>query len=271
MAGNIKIFTQEIIEQFKKREVTVIPEVLAFNFMMALIPMLIVFFQILTFLSIETTMLDVIMTNYLPTIMHDFIMNFRNADAAIRFNSNPILIIVTLGTLLFTISKGINGIFKAFQITYSDTLEAHYKHRLKAIIVFLLLLIFAAMAVGVLTASHFMFTHIPNGVRNVIEMIILTFLCFAFFFLLFRLAPNKKKKAKQILPGVLFTTAGFIVTSLVFTFYVERLANFNIYGALAIIIILLTWLFLIGWVINIGIQINYIINKRFSENGFLRK
>jgi len=259
-------FKEAMITQLKKKEIQAIPEVLAFNFMMALIPMLIIFFQILAFLSIETTMLDETIAHFLPAELYSFIMEFLET-ASISFNDHPILLAITIITLTLTISKGVNGIFKSFLITYDETVDVPgYKHRIAAVLTFFLLLIFSAAATLFITTSHALLANIPATLRFLIEILIMVLLCFSFFFLLFKLAPNKKKSFKELLPGCMLTTIGFIIATVAFTIYVDQLANFHlVYGSLAIIIILLTWLYYIGWVINVGIQTNYVIS-RLNEN-----
>ena len=255
-------FKNDIIVQIKKKEIQAIPELLAFNFMMALVPMLIIFFQVLAFLSIETSVFDETIAQFLPAEMYSFIMEFLDT-ASLSLGDHPVLFIVTAVTLSLTISKGVNGIFKAFQITYDETADIPgYKHRLNSVLAFFLLLGFGAFATLFITTSHVLLANVFPAIRSVIEFIIFTSICFAFFYLLFRLAPNKKKTFKQLLPGSALTTIGFMIATVVFTFYVDQLADFHVvYGSLAIIIILLTYLYLLGWVINLGIQVNYIYNE----------
>ena len=259
MANN---FRQDIVTQLKRKEIQAIPEVLAFNFMMALVPMLIIFFQVLAFLSIETSIFDETIAQFLPAEVYDFFMEFLE-NASLGLGDHPILIIVTAITLSLTISKGVNGIFKAFQITYDETADVPgFRHRLNSVLTLFLLLGFGAFATLFIATSHILLANVLPIIKSIIELILFTIICFTFFFLLFKLAPNKKKSFKQLLPGVALTTIGFMIATVAFTFYVDRLANFHVvYGSLAIIIILLTYLFLLGWVINLGIQVNYVYNE----------
>lgn len=259
-------FKQDLINQFKKKEIQAIPEIVAFNFMMALVPMLIVFFQTLAFLSIETTIFDEALSQFIPAELYSFLWEFLET-ASLDLGDHPILIAITIVTLSLTISKGVNGIFKAFLITYNEPTDTPgYKYRITVILTFFLLLIFGAIATFFITSSHVFLTNLHPFLKGIIDLLIFKLICFIFFFLLFRLAPNKEKSIKQLLPGCLITTAGFIITTNIFTFYVNQLADFHlIYGSLAIIIILLTWLFQLGWVINVGIQINFVINKKASQ------
>lgn len=252
-------FKQDLLNQLKKKEIQAIPELVAFNIMMALIPMLMIFFQILAFLSIETTLLDETIARYLPTELYSFIMTFLET-ASLGRADNPLLLLITAITLTLTISKGTNGIFKAFLITYPETTHTPaYKHRMAAILTFFLLLGFGTFATVFITTSHVLLSGVHPQLKTLLEILIFALTCFTFFFLLFKLAPHPNKSTSDILPGCLLTTIGFITTTTLFTYYVDQLANFHlIYGSLAVIIILLMWLYLLGWVINLGIQVNYL-------------
>ena len=256
-----------MLAQLKKKDVATIPDALAFNFMMALLPLLIVIFQILTFLSIESGTFDHMLMNYLPAEVHEFLMYFL-ADANIEFSRNPILVIIALLTLSLTLSRGIHGIFKAFAITYEQDrlMTSGIKYRLKSIALLLLFLLFIGASALLMTSSHRWLTTFHPMLRRFLELAIFSCLCTLFFLLLFLLGGHKKRHVTDILPGTLLTTTCFIVISITFTFYANRLANFHlVYGSLAVIIILLMWLFLLGHAINLGIQLNYVLDKEDAE------
>lgn len=255
-------FKEQFSNQLRKKEIASIPEVLAFNFMMALIPLLIVFFQILAFLSIETTILDETIAHYVPDQIYTFLMDFL-ATASIQFSHHPLLLLFSLGALILTISKGVNGIFKAFSITYTTHQPPPvYKRRLKAILAFFLLLVFASLAVVITSFSHLLLAPFHPVVKRGIELVIFTTLCLLFFFLLFSVAIDRSSSFTYVLPGTIFTSIGFVIATVAFSFYVDRLANFHlIYGSLTAIIVLFFWLYLLGFVINLGIQINYVLSQ----------
>jgi len=260
-------FKQRFISQLKRKEIASIPEVLAFNFMMALIPLLIVFFQILAYLSIETNLLDETIAQYVPKQVYTFLMDFL-ATASIQFSHHPVLLAVSIGTLILTVSKGVNGIFKAFAITYMGQEDQPlYKRRLKAILTFFLLLTFVSLSLIIILASHRLLVNFPPLVQKVTELAIFMIFCTLFFFLLFLITIPKTNPSSQVVPGAMATSVGFTVTSLVFSFYVDQLANFHlIYGSLTTIIVLFFWLYLISFMINVGIQINYVLNQLKQQN-----
>ena len=64
----------------------------------------------------------------------------------------------------------------------------------------------------------------------------------------------------KIIPGALITSVGWSITSITFSFYVNYIANYSkFYGSLSVIIILLFWLYLLGYTITLGLQVNYIL------------
>ena len=61
-------------------------------------------------------------------------------------------------------------------------------------------------------------------------------------------------------PGSVFATSGWITVTLGFRFYVTNFSRYNeTYGALAGVVVLLTWLYLTGTVLLMGGQINAVI------------
>ena len=77
------------------------------------------------------------------------------------------------------------------------------------------------------------------------------------FFLLYKFIPNCRLTRREVLPGALFSTAGWILTSLVFAFYVNHFAGFTrIYGSIGAVILLMTWLYISSVVLLLGGEIN---------------
>ena len=77
------------------------------------------------------------------------------------------------------------------------------------------------------------------------------------FMFFYRFAPNKKIRFRETIPGAVFSSLGWVVTSWAFSFYVNQLANFTrTYGSIGGIIVLLLWLYLSSMVILIGGEIN---------------
>ncbi len=69
--------------------------------------------------------------------------------------------------------------------------------------------------------------------------------------------PNLKQNRKQVLAGAVVVTALWIVVTLGFRFYVQNFGSYNkTYGAIASVIVLLTWMYLSMLVLLTGGELN---------------
>lgn len=81
---------------------------------------------------------------------------------------------------------------------------------------------------------------------------------------LFRYGPNKKITIIEAMPGAVLSIFGWILVSVVFSFYTNNFSNYQvIYGSIGGIIALLTWFYLSSWIMLLGCEINaYIYYKQ---------
>ena len=69
--------------------------------------------------------------------------------------------------------------------------------------------------------------------------------------------PNLKQNRKQVLAGAVVATLLWIVVTLAFRFYVQNFGSYNnTYGAIASVIVLLTWMYLSMLVLLAGGELN---------------
>ncbi len=66
------------------------------------------------------------------------------------------------------------------------------------------------------------------------------------FLLMYKYLPNLHLKFREVLPGALFATFGWLVTSILFSFfYVNNFGNYTkTYGSIGGVIVLLIWLYI---------------------------
>lgn len=80
--------------------------------------------------------------------------------------------------------------------------------------------------------------------------------------LLYRIAPNKSLRFKEVIWGALFTTVAWQLITLGFSFYVKNFGNYSAtYGALGGVIIMLLWFFLTGLILVVGGQVNATLSE----------
>ncbi|MDU6113641.1 MAG: YihY/virulence factor BrkB family protein [Paeniclostridium sordellii] len=80
---------------------------------------------------------------------------------------------------------------------------------------------------------------------------------------LFRYGPNKKIPLIEAMPGAILSIFGWILVSVVFSFYTNNFSNYQvIYGSIGGIIALLTWFYLSSWIMLLGCEVNALIYYR---------
>lgn len=85
---------------------------------------------------------------------------------------------------------------------------------------------------------------------------------FLVFLFIYKFVPNIPLTFRNSLPGAIFSTFGWQLSSLAFSSYVNLERYSSIYGHLGGVIILLGWFYLTAFILILGGQINAIWNKR---------
>jgi membrane protein len=168
---------------------------------------------------------------------------------------------------IWTASGGMMAMIRALNKAYDvSERRAYWKVKLISIIYTLCLSLVICLAFVLLVFGHmigeytFGVLDIPNSfellwgpLKNILTLIIMCMI----FSLLYYTAPNRNIRYYDALPGALFTTVGWVVISLSFSYYVNHFNSYTrTYGSLGGIIILLVWLYLSSMLILLGGEIN---------------
>lgn len=81
---------------------------------------------------------------------------------------------------------------------------------------------------------------------------------FVFLMLFNRVVPNLHLKFREVWPGALFSLVAWLLVSWIFSFYVDNMARYSVlYGSLAVIIVLMLWLYIVSMILLMGPQLNH--------------
>jgi len=267
-------FVKTLWRQLSQRQIKILPETIAFNLIMAMAPLLVVMVQIFTYFSIQNDLIQRLLVTYIHNQeIIDFVQPLLNR--AEHPTTGLFGIIITSIPIIWSISKGLYGISSAANITYKVPLmrfaiiERLVSFILVCCLIVIMILILVATIFGrhIISAYlHFNNLAVPDNFEFLFNLIgtIVAFLTYLIFFqLLFYLAPTMRIKFTHAIPGAFVTATGWSLVSSAFSIYVNHIANYSIYGSLATIVILLFWLYLLGYTITLGLQVNYILLRDY--------
>lgn len=262
-------FYSSFIKKIKMDEVTGLAAQLSFYFLLSLFPLLIFLFTLLAYLPFTQEDILNIVRSYAPA---DTMVIIEETLTDVMKTNSTLLSFGVIGTI-WSASNGMNAIIKAFNHAYGvkESRPFYISRGMSIILTFAMIFVFIVALllpvfgkqIGILLFDEMglseEFLSIWNSLRWVISMTVL----FIVFTMLYWLAPNKRLKCLTVLPGSIFTTAGWALVSLLFAYYVESFGNYTAtYGSLGGIIVLMIWFYLSGLIIIIGGEINAFLSDK---------
>ncbi|MCP1156953.1 YihY/virulence factor BrkB family protein [Bacillus infantis] len=245
---------------------------LAYFFLLSLFPLLIFLVTLITYLPVSQVDILGFIRDYAPGDTMALIESNLNQIAD---RSGTLLSVGIIGTI-WSASNGIHAIVKAFNLAYEvkESRPLIVARGMAILLTFAMIFVFVVALllpvfgkqIGVFLFSAFdlssEFLSAWNALRWLVSIVIL----FIVFLVLYWIAPNVKMKCISALPGAIFATAGWILASLAFSFYVGNFANYTAaYGSIGAIIVLMVWFYLTGVIIILGGEVNAYVSKR--KNG----
>lgn len=270
---NLLQIAKELFKRFKEDEISSLAAELAYFFLLSLFPFLIFLMNLLAYLPLSSDVVLDFVAQYAPGNTMKLIEN--NVRHIIETQNVTLLSFGVIGTI-WSASNGINAIVRAFNKAYQVEENRHFLvARLMSILLTfaMILVILVALLlpvfgreIGLFIFRAFGFTEVFLTIWNTIRWLLsAVILCIVFTGLYF-IAPNKRMKISEAYPGALFATVGWIVVSLLFSYYVGNFGNFSVtYGSLGGVIILLIWFYLSAVIIILGGEINAILSKNSNN------
>ncbi|RDY24220.1 YihY/virulence factor BrkB family protein [Romboutsia maritimum] len=214
-----------------------------------------------------------LLKNIMPESAYNMVASIINS--AIENRSFSFLLLSFFLTV-WTTSRAVRALIKGINRSYNLIEDRSYFKVLKIALIFtiiLLLLIFSSMIFLVFgeKIGYFIFNLIGLnkifiGVWNICRYTIGVITVIIIFMSLYMYTPNKKIKVKEAIPGAVVSTFGWILVSLIYSYYTNYYANYEvIYGSIGGIIVLMTWIYLSSWAILIGFEVNSILYFRRNK------
>lgn len=130
-----------------------------------------------------------------------------------------------------------------------------------AIISTLVMLVFGGL-IGQFLNKYLPFAYVVDFIWNILRYAIVIIMMILIFAMIYKLTPAKRIKFKNVLPGAIVSTIGWLIVSLGFSFYVNNFSHYSrFYGSIWTVFVLMIWLFITSIVFIFGVELNSILEK----------
>lgn len=259
----IRIFTN-----LQRPEMRILPGQLAFFIALTIIPILALIATVFAALSISTETIRIAISESIPKSIAD-ILNSIIVGNGISFN-----IIVFYFSALLLASNGTYSMINVSNEIYKIEPKNILTRRLKAIVmifIFVLILIFLfavplfgnTIAKIIINATGS--TSVVLALDKLLSLLKYPIMIILIFFalkLVYVIAPDAEIPSRTTNQGALFTALGWVLSTEIFSFYLEKFATYDaFYGSISNILVLLLWIYLLSFIFVLGMIINASIYK----------
>lgn len=273
------IFLDQLIFRVIDDEVFVTGTQLTFFLILSVFPFIIMLLNILSYTPfVRPDALQNVLV-YLPDATQKIFTSFINE---ITISSSQSLLSISAVLGLWSSSAGIKAVIKAIDKAYNTPEKRSYiKLRIMSLfftvaLIILIVLVLLTLVFGEVLANKifsllgltFFFKKLWQYIRILIPILFMILI----FALLYKFSPVTKEDNNisflSTFPGATFTTLGWMITSILFSYYVNNFGRYAVtYGSLVGVILLFIWLYISSIIIVLGGEINATIDF-FKTHGY---
>lgn len=267
----------KIIDIIKSEEMKILPGNIAFFLILSVVPMITLIGFIGSNFSSSLNELIEFLEPTLPKSVTDILLPFLQNAADHKVN---IVIYLIIGFVMA--SNGTHSIIIASNTLYDVENKSYLFRRIKAfILIIMLMILFTFILIGLafnniiynLLVKYEILTFNKTLVTifNLLKWPGAFFVIFFVIRLLYTMSVDKRISSKYITKGAIFTTTGWVILTFIYSIYANNYARYDvIYGSLSGLIILMLWVYLLSYVLVIGIAINSGIYQNLVKKGKIK-
>ncbi len=242
----------------RRDEMKILPGNLAFFIVLSAIPIITLLGLLTSIFSISLSNVVEFMQTTFPKEASDILIPYVKGNG---FDMN-IFVFMTIGFAIA--SNGAQSIIIASDTLYKITPDDYLKQRIKSIFLTILLIILIISILVVLGFGnmivrlflnrfglqfYYLFAYLKWPIAIIFMFIIIK--------IIYTISPDKQIKSRYVNHGAIFTTLGWTLVTAIYSFYVSHFARYDIfYGSLSNIIILMMWVYILSYILVVGIAIN---------------
>lgn len=268
-------FFSYLVYRIGKDDASGLSAQLSYYFMLSLFPMLLFLLSIVPVVGVKQSTIRDLIKDHVPS---DYAPQVSSIIGDIMDNASGGLLSIGLIAALWSASNGMTALMNAFNVAYDVEDSRNFVvAKLYSVLFTLAMIIVMPVALVLPTFGQqigdLLFGPLGLGDQvkwlfDTIRFVLPVIVVLIAFTVLYTLAPNVKIKLLSVIPGAIFATIVFLGGSYLFGFYISNFANYSkTYGSIAGIIILMLWLYITGFIIIIGAEINAIFHQRKVVRG----
>ena len=264
MKARIKRFFSRVKKVITRPDMVLLPGQLAFFLVLAIIPTITLFSYLASVLNLS---LDFI-SNFLTKAFSKEVANVLLSTAT--FENSGIRLAILLFFCYYISSNGAVSIILTSNKIYGIENGNWWKRRLKgifisfilviALIMLLIIPVFGDRIMGLIINVN-LNSQVTDTIYQVFQYLqspIMWVLLFLLIKIIYIIAPDKKIKSHNTNYGALFTTISWIIMTMLYSYYVNKIADFGaLYGGWATLCMLMVWIYFISFFFVIGMSLNY--------------
>lgn len=269
----IRFFWQGLING----AVTTRASAIAFNFFIAIFPMLLFLFSLIAYIPIENFQKELmgLLVDVMPT---NAFLAIKDTITEIVLRQRFDLLSVGFVAMLAFATNGINSLMSAFGATYHsftgrNWLNQYFVAMLQVCILSVLIITAVILAVSgryvmnKLIAEDIVSKDITYYALLFGQWLIILLLFFSAVAIIYYFAPSKRGKFRLFSAGSALATILMLASSWGFSYYINNFGQYNkLYGSIGTVIVILMWLYFNALSILIGFELNMSISSAGKQN-----
>ena len=265
--GRFLGFIVYFIVKIRDDDIFALAAQLAYYLILSFFPFLIFLLTLVGFSNLDSMEVLGALRAMLPTsafeLIYNVIIEIIEKQNTGLLGASLLLVIWSASSAFRAVIKGIN---KAYGLNENRSfikrafIAVICTFALAFLIMLTLVMLVFGRLIGDLLAAYLPFPVVVYKVWNFLRYLLVVFMMILIFASIYRYTPSKRLRWKEVLPGAIACTGGWLIVSLGFSFYINNFSNYSkIYGGLGAVIILITWLYLTSIILIGGGEINSVI------------
>jgi membrane protein len=267
-------FLKDIYTRFMNDDLLSIGAQASFYLLFSLFPFLIFLIVLLTYMPMvnfqdSIQALAALMPANAYLILRDMVNQTIASRSVTLLSFGMLSALWSSASGVTTLIQGINRAYDQEETRRSWKITAvslYFTFELAIAIIFSLVLIVFGKVLGTQLFRLLGFSDVSLTVWSYLGYTITLITTILVFVSLYQNTPNRRLGFREVVPGAVVASLGWVIVSIAFSYYIDNFGNYSkVYGSLGGIIALLMWLYVSSIIILTGAEIN--ASLMFSKMG----